>query len=99
MSITFGCKLTILETIYGQLINKITKQIRSSGVIPFLWGFKMVEYKIRRKILWIGAHNTGSFVIALPKIWAKAHNLVVGEEIDVAYGDYDFLKVLPIKKT
>ena len=58
----------------------------------------MVEYKLRRKVLRVGARKTGSLVIALPKIWVQAHGMVEGGEVDIVFDDYPFLKILPLKK-
>lgn len=57
----------------------------------------MVEYQVTRKVLRIGARDTGSLAIALPKLWARTHGLVAGAEVTVVFGDSEFLKVLPYK--
>lgn len=43
----------------------------------------------------MGKAGSGSLVIALPKIWAKAHDLLEGSDVIVAFDDYEFLKVIP----
>lgn len=58
----------------------------------------MVEYKLRRKVLRVGSRNTGSLVIVLPKIWTQTHGILKGGDVDVVFGDYPFLTILPIKK-
>ena len=55
----------------------------------------MVEYTVKRKLIKLG----GSVVVTLPQIWARAHKLVAGNEVHVAFsGTSESLKVIPIGK-
>ena len=51
----------------------------------------MPEYILKRKIIKLGR----SLVVSLPKIWSDAMNLAEGQEVYVAFDEYDHLKVIP----
>lgn len=53
------------------------------------------EYILRRKVFKLG--NPGGLVITLPKVWVEANELQEGEEIMVAFDNYDYLKVIPLR--
>ena len=52
------------------------------------------EYVLKRKVIKLG----NSLVISLPKIWSQAVHLTEGEEVNIAFDEYDHLKVTPLKK-
>jgi len=51
------------------------------------------EYVLKRKVIKLGR----SLIVSLPKIWSDAVNLTEGQEVYVAFDEYDHLKVIPAK--
>lgn len=36
--------------------------------------------------------------ITLPKVWLDAHGIKKGDPVNVVYDNFDFLKIVPVKK-
>jgi len=53
------------------------------------------EYKTRRSLQRLGHF---SLAVTLPKVWADANGLKNGDQVELVYDAYDFLKVVPQKQ-